>query len=125
MRGADQPPFLVGTFQSDKDVTIARWKAEKPFGDKTDRFIEAFSKALGKHRLEITPTHFRSESEGFVEEESYEIVARDAKTALIRCYSGVHKRYLESRIELTDDGYWTYSDDPVKGYCEKYQRIAK
>lgn len=85
--------------------------------------IEVLGKLPGKHTVVITATRIHSESEGFVEEAPYEVIARDAKSANVRVYNSTLKRHIESRVELTKDGYWEYSDDPIKNYCEKYKRI--
>lgn len=120
---AEKGPFLTGTFRSDKEATVERWRKEKRFGEKTPKVIEILGKILGKQVVTITASRLRSESEGKVEEQAYEVVRRDGTNGVIRVYSAVLKRSIESRIEVTSDGYWLYSEDPVKNYCEKYRRV--
>lgn len=119
----EEASLQVGTFRSDKEVTLARWRSEQTFGKLTEQFIEAIGKALGQHVVKVTQTHLVSEVDGVVEEQPYEVVAREGATLTIRAYNSVLRRHLLSRIELDEDGYWIYSDDPMKGYCERYKRI--
>lgn len=116
------PKEFIGHFVSDRDATIAKWKATQPWGKKTSEVIEKFETVLGTTEIILDGTRCTNISGDVKEEGVVKFLSIDGTTAEVSNYSSVWEREIVSRLEADSKGYWVYSDDPVKGYCERFSR---
>ena len=114
-----------GTFESDRDATVARWKKEQPWGDRTKIMIEKLGAILGVHRVTIKDGKMHSVSGDFTEDSAYTLVEEKRDEIVVRSFSKVLKREITSTVVPDKDGYWIHSDDPLPGYMERYRRIEE
>lgn len=116
------PKEFSGHFVSDRDATIARWKETQPWGDKTADMIEKLGTILGTTEIISDGILCTVISGDWKEESVTEFLSIDGTTAEVKTYSTVWERDIVSRLEFDSEGYWVYSDDPVKGFCERFSR---
>ena len=118
------PPELHGTYISNQHATLERWETDRPFGEATDRMIEAFSPILGKARMDLSENTIRIQIDDYDSEETLDFVEIEPEGIRIGYFSELYDRQLVSLIKVTEDGYWTFSDDIIPGYREKFDRSA-
>jgi hypothetical protein len=117
--------LVQGTFQSDKDATVARWEKDQPWGKKTWLIIYKLGPMLGVKRITMKNGKSHSVSGDFTEDSDYRIVKEQEKELVIQQFSQVLNRQFTSRIVPDKTGYWIYSDALFPGYMERYRRIDK
>jgi hypothetical protein len=117
--------LVQGTFQSDKDTTVARWKKDQPWGDRTKMIIAKLGPILGVNRITMKNGKSHSVSGDFTEDSDYRIIKEGQTELVIQQFSKVWNRQITSRIVPDKTGYWVYSDEVLKGYMERYRRIDK
>jgi hypothetical protein len=127
MAGCQRTPSIPkefnGHFVSDREATIARWRDLQPWGEKTPAMIEKLGPILGSMEMFADGVHYTAISGDWKEEGKTEFLSIVGTTAKVRTYSTVWNRDITSRIEADTTGYWVYSDDPLKGYCERFTRM--
>jgi|GEM_PF-1483290 len=71
---------LLGSWQSDKERTVTRWKYQKDAGEEKR---EKFEIIFGKLKLRFSATHIYSEYEGLKEVIPYSVLAQDENSVVI------------------------------------------
>lgn len=117
--------LVQGTFQSDKDATVARWRKDQPWGEKTKVYIEKLGPIPGVNRITMKNGRSHSVSGDFSEDVDYRIIKEEENELVIQQFSKVWNRQITSRIVPDKTGYWVYSDELLHGYMERYRRIDK
>lgn len=106
---------ILGTWQSDKERTVALWKYRKDVGDeKRERFESIF----GKMKLRFSTTHVYTEFDDLNEVTPYSVVARDEDSIVIAGYR--ENKVQLQHIHFEQDSYYVLS-----GYnVEFFKRIS-
>jgi hypothetical protein len=116
-------PRLQGTWKSNKPETVAVWKRE---GILSDKFIDSFEKGvLGKMTETYKGNQLIMAQDNWKEVTKYQIIESGADYVVIEHFSKVYERNLRWKIRFVENGYWTSSDDPIKGYTEKFDLISR
>lgn len=121
-RSQQIPKEFSGHFVSDREATIARWSETQPWGEKTATIIEKLGPVLGTTEVITDGRNYRVISGDWTEEGEAEFLSIEGTKATVKTYSKVLEREVISTMEADDSGYWVYSDDPLKGYCERFTR---
>ncbi len=113
-------PRLEGTWRSNREATIERWKSEAIL---SERFISGAEGLLGKVTVtyrggiaEITDGSWR-------EKGKYKVLASDSNSVVIQSFSNVFEKDVRCTISFVKDGFWVSHDDILAGYVEKFDRI--
>jgi hypothetical protein len=113
-------PRIVGTFISDKEVTMSYLQGTGKF---TDRQLALFESLLGKLRVESDGVTVVSTMDDFTYSEPLRIVERESE------YIVTESKFLGETIKykfiFTDDGYWSVGGISGPYYREKFRRINK
>ncbi len=120
---AAMPEQIEGRFESNKEATIAKWTSEQPWGDNTSQMISDFGKFLGDGYIETKGNVcgvFRAEETFELE---LELVSSNDSEAIVRTIFPLSGVEYESTLVWDDSGYWVHSDDPIKNYSERFDRL--
>jgi hypothetical protein len=114
---------LEGSWHSNREETVARWKHEGVLPDKT---IEALEKdVLGKMTVTYADGKVTSTTGEWTEVEPYQVVESGKDYVIIDQFSKEYKRNLRLRVQFVKDGYWVSNDEIIKGYVEKFDRLKR
>lgn len=116
-------PRLQGTWRSNKEETVAVWRRE---GVIRDKIIDQFEKdVLGKLSVTYAGRRTTSTMGDWTEVEKYRVVESGEDFVVFDRFSTVQKQKLRWRVRFVKDGYWISSDELLKGYTEKFDRVAR
>ena len=126
MLTANIPDAFTGVFTSDKTATIKKWKKENRFGDETSLYAEKLGEILGKCFVKANGEEIQFSYDGSKWDEvaKIELISSTKSEIVVSTYSDVWERKMTYTLKAADDGYWLFSDDPLKNYCEKFRRIT-
>lgn len=102
---------LRGVWKSDRKQTFRLLK-DDAFGDRT----QWFKKLFGKMTLTWGAKYVTSELDGYLDKESYEVLAKDGWSLVIRMQSGE----LRQLHFVNDDLYFLVVG---QGWCEYFRRV--
>lgn len=106
---------LLGTWQSDKERTVALWKYKK---DIEPEMHERFERIFGKFKLRFSETHIDTEFEETNDKVPYSVLATDSESVVIAWHE--EKNISLQHIHFEEDAYYVLS-----GYnVEFYKRVA-
>lgn len=128
LTGCDAKPEgdsrLQGTWRSNKEATVAAWRRANVFPAK---FIDHCEKELlGKAVLICTGDQVTTTNvSGVVETSIYRVIETGGDYAVMEGYDLVQKKPAKFTIRFVKDGYWVLSDEPIKGYFEKFDLVKR
>ena len=94
---------LLGTWKSDRRKTFLHFK---PGADYTPQRLRKLKSLFGKLTVRWTRAKFYSNYEGCLESGSYEIVASDAESVVVRFYDDILQQDRLRQIYFEGDYYW-------------------
>jgi hypothetical protein len=111
---------LIGTWQSDADLTIAELRKAKPV---TDQQEQAYRKLFGHMKVTYTATNFTTDWDGVPDKpQSYQVVSKDRDSAVVKAWSAASKKEENFRIRFVgSDTYWV--DVEPLGMSECFRRV--
>ena len=112
---------LQGTWRSNKEETLARWKEEATFPPSSIARLEPL---LGNTTVVFAGGKVTTTAEHWTEVSRCRLVKSGKDYVVVEQFSKVHNRHLRFVVFFVDDGFWSASDDIIKGYIEKFDRIG-
>jgi hypothetical protein len=102
-------PRLVGTWQCDREATLAKIRSTRRIDGEALKTLEGI---YGKVRVTYTETTYTAFLEDYVEKGAYDVVGRNDNSVVIKGYCQLTERYEFSRIVFVDDDtFWIYPRD--------------
>ena len=120
-RSSRTEPRLQGTWRSNKEETVARWRHEGVFPEKGIAQFE--NEILGKMIVTCSGKHYCETTDDKTIVGTYRVVESGEDFVVIEGYSKVWKRYLRTTMRFVPNGYWLENDQIIKGYSEKFDRV--
>lgn len=117
-------PRLQGTWRSNKEATVAAWRRAGVFPAK---FIDHCEKELlGKAVLTCSGNQTTAtNTEGKVIISTNRVIETGGDYLVMEDYDEDQKKMVKCTIRFVKDGYWVSSDDPIKGYFEKFDLVKR
>ncbi|MGF1531588.1 MAG: hypothetical protein ACFCU4_09540 [Puniceicoccaceae bacterium] len=120
---ADLPPDVRGTFVSNREATIEKWRREEPFGHETEKMIEVLGGTLGRTTAVLDSNSITLRMGDSEQVDILRRVSLQDGVIHLRYHSNIYGRVLQSRIVPDADGFWVYSDEILVGFSERFDRV--
>jgi len=112
---------LEGSWRSNKDETVARWKQERVLSPVV---IENFEKnVLGKMTMTYGEGKVTATLGNWKEVQPYEIVESGKDYVILEQFSILFESNLRLKLQFANGGYWVFNDAIAEGYVEKFDRL--
>ncbi len=112
---------LQGTWRSNKEETVARWRREGLFPEKGIAQFE--NEILGKMTVTYSGRKYCERTDDKTIEGTCWVVESGEDFVVIEGYSKVWKRHMSPTIRFVPNGFWLENDQGIKGYSEKFDRV--
>jgi hypothetical protein len=109
---------LLGTWKSDRRRTLEHFKLKPTAKPRSVRF---FKSMFGKMVIHWMPATYRFELDGSRLKGSYEIVAQDSESVVIRTWSDLHQEHVLRQIHFEENYYWMCASGSI---IEYFRRIS-
>lgn len=122
-RSSRTDPRLEGTWRSNKEETVARWRQE---GIIPANIIEGFEKQLlGKIIATYSGRTLTNKStfDDWIETTEFRIIESGEDYVIGESFTKVHNRVLRWKVRFVENGFWISNDELLEGYTEKFDRI--
>lgn len=108
---------LLGTWKSDRRKTFAEFRPKKNADPKALRKLKAI---FGKLKLHWTRTNVHSNYDGFSESQTYDVLASDSQSVVIRIYENLFEEYeLKQMFFEGTEYYWVYVGGNLREYFKR------
>jgi hypothetical protein len=112
---------LHGTWRSNKEQTLARWRREAIFPPEVIRRLED---SLVTTTVTYAGRKVTTSTDDWSEVSKYRVLKSGKDYTVFELFSKVWNRHVRFAAFFVEDGAWIASDDIIKGYISKYDRIT-